>query len=108
MPGRFSTPMNQYFLLFFPIENEYYEVFLLDFGIYDVVHFKKFRKLHVHFSIYPVQCLPGKLMGIREQDVNKWARSVKSYFRDFIKNAENNNLLALVGPGNYVDQKVSI
>ena len=47
-------------------------------------------------------------MGIREQDVNKWARSVKSYFRDFIKNAENNNLLALVGPGNYVDQKVSI
>ena len=47
-------------------------------------------------------------MGIREQDVNKWPRSVKSYFRDFIKKAGNNNLLALVGPGNYVDQKVSI
>ena len=47
-------------------------------------------------------------MGIREQDVNKWSRSVKSYFRDFIKKAENNNVLALVGPGNYVDQKVSI
>ena len=108
MPGQFLPSINQYFLLFSSIENEYYEVFFFDFGIYDVVHFKKFRKLHIHFCTYPVQCLPGRIMGIREQDVNKWSRSVKSYFRDFIKKAENNNLLALVGPGKYGDQKVSI
>ena len=88
------------------MENEFYEVFFFDFGIYDVVHYMKLRKLHLHFCSYPIQCLPGKLIGIHEQDVEEWPRSVRSYFRDFIKKAENNNVLALVGPGKYADQKV--
>ena len=87
------------------IENKIYEVLFFDFGIYDVVHYTKFRKLHFHFCSYPIQCFPGKLIGIREQ--SEWPKSVISGFRDFIKLAKNgNNVLALVGPGDYVNQKV--
>ena len=86
------------------IEDEYYEVCFFDFGIYKVVHYMKFRKLHLHFCSYPIQCLPGKLMGIHEQD--EWPQSVISYFRDFIQKGENNIVLALAQLGNYEYQKV--
>ena len=85
-------------------DDKYYEVFFFDFGINEVVHYMKFRKLHLHFCSYPIQCLPGKLIGINEQD--EWPKPIINYFRDFIKKAENNTALALVGPGYHVDQKV--